>query len=143
MNYKDLENKINNMTVADCNLYYLIDDIESAKYAEQNSIHHWITDIEHVEINLDTLEVTNSPEYSKDDIKKAYAIKECYSKYTLNYICKYLLNSYYLYETLEEYTNEYLEGNCWDDDLTQNDKIEIINNNIENLIKTSWGYLEA
>lgn len=142
MHKHKLEKRINDLMVSNCNIDYVIEDIEDAKESEQRFAHHWVTDIEHVEINLDTFELTNLSELNTEDIKKAYAIKEYNSKLPLNDICENLLDKFSYYENIEEYKENLLEGNCWDDDMTNDDKIEIIENSIENLIETSWGFLE-
>lgn len=142
MNKNDLEKRINDLMISDCNINDVIEDIEDAKECEQTCAYHWLSDIEEIEINVTTLELNDLSKFNYEEIKKAYAIKEYNQKLTLNDICDNLLDKFYYYENLEEYKEIYLDGNCWDDDMTEDNKMECVNKSIENLIKTSWGYLE-
>ena len=154
---KDLFERINNIIVTGLSKedeYYIQDEIESARECEQKYAYYHINQLEVVAIDVDTYEVTNESEYTKDDIEKAYAISEFtgYSLYDImnksggQWEGQKIIDRYAFYGDVseEELIAKLLEGNCWDDnDYTEEEKINSIKSSIgDGIYNTLWGYLE-
>ncbi len=147
-NYKELEKRINDLMIADCYIERVAEDIENAKEKDYYYAYHQLTDIEIVKINVNTLEIEDASEYGKDDIKKAYAIKEYKPNMTLydimnkaggEYGGQKIVDKYSFYDnmTKEDIIKEWLEN---DSDFSKEELEESFDDRMK---LTNWGYIEV